>query len=246
MTSENFESLSDQDLRALADRMGLGLPHDLDRVFVVEEIVEALAEERLERDRATEAPLYVEDAKYWCGDDGASRAPEQQTKLESRYNETAIKSLVRDPSWAFALWDISETDRAAIEAANEDSRLFLRVTEIDLREGGRSPYFDIPVGVDDSNWYINLPRAEARYRIDLAFRHDGKVRALARSLEFVVPRQYIGDVILSAEDRRLLELSGLAELAIERGEDENPSRILHGLEASGTGEGGETGARPGP
>ncbi|HUX42348.1 MAG TPA: DUF4912 domain-containing protein [Rectinemataceae bacterium] len=226
MTSENFESLSDQDLQAIADRMGLGLPPDLDRIFVVEEIVEALAEDRLERDRGTEAPLYVEDAKYWCSDEGGARSQENPPRLETRYNETIIKALVRDPSWAFALWDISETDRGAIEAASEESKLFLRVSETDDRDGGRPPFFDIPITVDDSQWYINLPRPEARYRIDLAFRSDGKVRALARSLDFVVPRQYIGEISPSAPDRRLLELSGLSELSIEKVEDENPSRIL--------------------
>lgn len=226
MTSENFESLSDQDLRAIADRMGLGLPPDLDRIFVVEEIVDSLAEDRPERDRGTEAPLYVEDAKYWCSDEVGAKPANRQAKLESRYNETSIKALVRDPSWAFAVWDISELDRAAIEAANEDSRLFLRVTETDCRDGAKAPYFDIPVGLDDLQWYINLPRSEARYRIDLAFRSEGKVRSLAHSLEFVVPRQYIGEASLSFGDRRLLELSGLPELSIEKVEDENPSRIL--------------------
>ena len=226
MTTENFESLSDPDLRAIADRMGLGLPADLDRIFVVEEIVESLEEDRLERDRGTEAPLYVEDAKYWCRDDGDVRLADSPPKLETRYNETAVRALVRDPSWAFALWDVSETDRSAIEAAGEDARLFLRVAEIDARDGGKPSFFDIPVSVEDSQWYINLPHPEARYRIDLAFRSDGKVRSLARSLEFVVPRQFMGESAIPPDSRRLLELSGIDDLAIEPAEEDNPSRIL--------------------
>ncbi|HUX36681.1 MAG TPA: DUF4912 domain-containing protein, partial [Rectinemataceae bacterium] len=221
MRSENFESLSDQDLRAIADRMGLELPQSLDRIFVVEEIVEALAEDRLERDRGTEAPLYVEDAKYWCRSDTESPEGDGQQRLQQRYNETGIKALVRDPTWAFTLWDISETDRAAIDAAGEDSRLFLRVTEVDQR-GGKPSFFDIPVSLEDSQWYINLPRPEARYRIDLAFRSDGKVKSLAHSLDLVVPRQYIGDSALPDEGRRLLDLSGIADLAIEFVEEDNP------------------------
>lgn len=228
MTSENFESLSDQDLHALADRMGLDLPEDLERIFVVEEIVEALEEARLERDRGTEAPLYVEDAKYWCRDEVERSPIDTPPALAPRYNETAIKALVRDPSWAFALWDVSETDRAAIEVSGEEARLFLRVTELDSREGDKPSFFDIPVSVEDSQWYINLPRPEARYRIDLAFRSDGKVRSLARSLEFAVPRQQAEERPLDPAHRSLLELSGIAELGIEFVEEDTPSRILRG------------------
>lgn len=227
MTSENFESLSDQDLHKMADRMGLDLPPDLDRLFVVEEIVEALEEERLDRDRGTDAPLYVEDAKYWFRDKGpAADAGEAPPALPARYNETAIRALVRDPSWAFAFWDVSETDRGAIEAAGDEGKLFLRVTEPDVRDGDKPPFFDIPVDVDDSQWYINLPRPEARYRIDLVFKQEGRLRSLTRSFEFEVPRQTIPEGIVTDANRRLLELSGIADLAVEFVEDDNPSRIL--------------------
>jgi uncharacterized protein len=229
--SETLNALSDEDLRAIADRMGLGLPPDLERIFVVEEILEALEEDRLEEDRGAETPLYFEDVKYRSSEERvieASPAP----RLEPRYNETMIKALVRDPSWAFAFWDIAESERQAFEAVAEDWCLFLRITEASLPEDEKPLFFDIPVTIDDFQWYINLPRPEASYRIDLAAKLGSRSRVLARSGEIGVPRQRMAARSLPEEARRLLELSGLRDLAIEDADDDNPARILK-ADASG-------------
>jgi hypothetical protein len=220
--SENFESLSDEDLRAIADRMGLGLPAELDRVFVIEEILDALEEDSPEGESGPESQIYIEDRKYWCKDCpdiGAGFVP----RLEPRYNETMIKALVRDPSWAFALWDISESERSALDASGEDSQFFLRVTE--LGEGPPS-FFDIPITTDDLQWYINLPRPEARYRIDLAAKTGSRFRILAHTCEIAVPRQHIDGRGSIQETRDLLLLSGYEDLDIEETSDDNPLRIL--------------------
>lgn len=205
--------------------MGLGLPPDLDRVFVVEEIVDALEEETLERGPGAEKPLYVEDAKYWCREE-AGVVPDCPPGLEPRYNETVIRALVRDPSWAFALWDIAESDRNSLELTNEDSQLLLRVTETSSKDGEKSLFFDIPITPDDLQWYINLPRPEARYRIDLVAKIGARSRVLARSAEIAVPRQNVLPADGGDGKRRLLELSGIADLDIEVVVEDNPRRIL--------------------
>ncbi len=220
-----MESLSDDDLRAIAERMGLGLPPDLDRVFIVEEIVEALEEDSLDQGPGAEKLLYVEDAKYWCRDESGA-VPDCPPKLEPRYNETCIKALVRDPSWAFALWNISESDREVLELGREDAQLFLRVTEISDFDAERSLFFDIPITMDDLQWYINLPHSEARYRIDLITKVNSRARVLARSAEIAVPRQTIDPDQRPPEIRRLLELSGIGDFDIETIDEDNPSRIL--------------------
>jgi len=217
--------LSDDDLRAIADRMGLGLPPELERLFVVEEILEALEEDKLERIRGSESPVGYEDAKCWSGDDG-ELASDNPPRLDARYNETMIKALVRDPSWAFAFWDIAEADLLALDPACDSCQLFLRVAETGERGDERPGTFDIPVAREDFQWYINLPRPEATYRIDLAVRSGTKVRVLARSMAIAVPRQHGEFEGLDGKARRLLELSGVAALDIVDEVEENPARIL--------------------
>jgi hypothetical protein len=229
--AEKFESLSDEALYTLAERMGLALPPDLARVFVVEEILEALEEDSEERRGGGVASVRIEESKYSGSEmDDVAACLDCPPAMERSYNETTVKVLVRDPSWAFAFWDLAEADRQSLRSEDEGAAVFLRVyetTEADRPENKRD-FFDIPVSEDDLQWYINLPRPKARYRIDLCARSEGKVRVLARSKEAAVPRQILEDGLgnLSPATVQLLRLSGLETLDIEPPENENPQRIL--------------------
>ncbi len=233
MTSEKFESLSDEELYALADKMGLDLPPGLARVFVAEEILEALEEDSLERRSSASAPMHVDEKKFSCSDalSGVDECRASAAFADRRYNETMIRALVRDPSWAFAYWDIAEADRSALHADGVAS-LFLRVVELD--EGGESAreFFDIPISEGDAQWYINLPHAKARYRIELRLRSGSRSRLLARSTALSVPRQTLEfhATALDARSSELLRLSGLEGLGIEPPPAGNPLRILSGGE----------------
>lgn len=231
MKADKFESLSDEALYALADKMGLDLPPDLERVFVVEEILGAIEEDSLERHSSRLSAVRVEEAKFSSSDlDEVDPSILQDSPMPKTYNETAIKVLVRDPSWAFAFWDLSESERQGLYDGEWESSLFLRVFE--LPELGlpeqKKEFFDIPVSIDDSQWYINLPKAKARYRIELCARAGGKLKVLARSKDAYVPRQHLDSDLDSLGGGRalLLRLSGIESLDIEPEGDVNPRRIL--------------------
>ncbi len=233
MTSEKLASLSVEDLYLLADRMGLDLPSGLERVFVLEEILEALEEDSEDRLAARGDALRVEEMKYSGSEpDAPFMQREAPQALERRYNETMVRALVRDPSWAFAYWDISDAERASLAGEESAASLFLRVTETDGEEGRRE-FFDIPVSHDDIQWYINLPRPGVRFRIDLcARRASSRFRTLARSNEVSAPRQALAAPAstLDARALALLRLSGLEEFHIEAGEGGNPQRLSDRLE----------------
>lgn len=229
--SDKFESLSDEALFALADKMGLGLPHDLDRVFVVEEILDAIEEDSEDRRFVGLAAGRMEETKYSCFDsydvDACLEAPPE---LFHPCSETSIKVLVRDPSWAFAFWEITETELQSLQNADGTTELFLRACET-MEDGsprGKQEFFDIPVSEDDLQWYINLPKPKTRYRIDLCAHLDGKIRTLAHSKQVIVPRQFLdeGPRNLGPGSAELLRLSGLEALDIEPVEEDNPQRIL--------------------
>jgi hypothetical protein len=226
VTSEKLGSLSVEDLYLLADRMGLDLPPGLERVFVLEELLGALADET-EENRGG-GSLRVGEMRFSGSEPDAIYAHrEAPPTLQRRYNETMVRSLVRDPSWAFAYWDISDAEREKLQDGDSPASLFLRITEA-KNEDSRKIFFDIPVSYDDLQWYINLPRPGIRFRIDLCARRPGsRLRVLARSNEIAAPRQTVS--ARSKPDARsasLLRLSGIEELRIEARSEGNPRRIL--------------------
>jgi len=235
--TDRLESFSIEELHSLADKMGLDLPPDLDRLFVVEEILEVLAEDSEDRRSSRGDAVHVDEKKF-CGSelDDIEPADESERAVEDRYNETMIRAMVRDPSWAFAYWDVSDADLGALRGEESSAGLFLRVAEIAqacepaAAGDAHKDYFDIPVADDDRRWYINLPRSGVRFRIDLCARHAGqagKIRVLARSNEVVSPRQSLSAPASGLDDDRLalLALSGIDELHIEGLEEDNPLRL---------------------
>ncbi|MEN6363952.1 MAG: DUF4912 domain-containing protein [Rectinema sp.] len=224
---EKLALLSDGELHILADRMGLNLPEGLERLFVLEEILDALDEDSQERRLGQDGPGHVEEKKY----SGAypSFAIPAESSIPQRYNETMIRALPRDPSWVFAYWDISENKRAVLCPEDGDPGLFLRVSELSgAKDHQKRDYFDIPVSRDDCQWYINTPHPGARYRIDLCMHASAKAKVLAKSDEIRLPLQYMdaNPDSLPQATRRLLLLSGCSELNIAAPRPSNPSRIL--------------------
>jgi uncharacterized protein len=226
---EKLNSLSTEALYALAEKLGMDLPPDLDRVFVVETLVEALEEDHEDRRVDRDAPVHIEEKKFSGSElDDFDASLDAAPCIESRYNETAIRVLVRDPTWAFAFWDVKDDDRDAYEATEEFGGFFLRIIEGAGVEGNE--YFDVSVGRDDAQWYLNLPNQDARYRIDLCVRIEGRTKVLARSNVVRTPRAALMEGIeaLAGSGAELLKLSGIHSLHIEPEAGRHPSRILNG------------------
>jgi uncharacterized protein len=227
--TDKLEAMSLEELYALADRTGLDLPPGLERPFVIEEIVDALEDESEDRRSSRGEALHIDEKKYSeLRIDEIAVAAEDDGSIPLRYNETAVHAIVRDPSWAFAYWDVADQEIAELRGEESSAGLFLRVAELGSpAEGSRMPadaapdasrgYFDIPVSDDDLQWYINLPRSGVRFRIDLCTRQGGKLRVLARSNEVVSPRQHLATEDAGRGRRELLALSGIDEMAIEAG-----------------------------
>lgn len=231
MNLDKFDSLSDEALYALAEKMGLDLPPNLERVFVVEEILGALEEDSDERLSAGFAPFRIEEFKFSGSSlDSVDAVTAEEPAIERCYNETSMRVLVRDPAWAFAFWEISDADLSALEGLDDSPAFFLHVSEVSDADGGeqKKDFFDIPVSEDDSQWYINLPRSKTKYRIELCARAGNRVRILSRSKDVAAPRQFLdrslGDIDPASAE--LFRLAGIETLDIEAPLEENPQRIL--------------------
>lgn len=116
--------------------------------------------------------------------------------LPSRYNNTQITLLARDPFWVYAYWDVGESSLEAIEmqlgSQYSQAVLTIRmydVTCIDFNGTNANSFFDVDVGFHSHNWYINLWQDYRSFCADLGFRlPDGRFLTLARSNFVHTPR----------------------------------------------------------
>lgn len=232
----NRWTLSDASFEALlrlADNYGAEVPENVTR-DELEEIVEDAAEEwRLEHRRANNHPVRVEETKYDIQIAGElEHRAEEEVELPESYNETTVVLMLRDPSWAFAYWDLREDDRAEFQRSDAFEGLVLRVYSMDepdtALESARQQ-FDIPVTPIDSRWYINLPDQETLYRLTLVALVDGEERELAISNVIAVPRGTMADMESVGDERtgdEIIAQTGIQDLDLPATARRIPQRIL--------------------
>ncbi len=226
MNPAKLSLLTDQELLLLAERMGIYIPEGLDRPFVIEEIIAALEDDTQERVFSHDGTGHVEEKKL----SGGTYIPYPffgESGLPTRYNETMIRALPRDPAWIYAYWDISERKRSTLETEAAELNLFLRIAELMVEGERHKDFFDIPITFDDWKWYINIPQPGATYRVDLCVRKSDKVKVLARSNEVRMPVHYMRRSQKTPPmTDSLLILSGLDGLHLTEPGEEHPARIL--------------------
>ncbi len=223
MDSEKLSLLSDDELSLLAEKMGIYVPDGLERVFLIEELVDAFEDDTADKVFSHDAPDHVEEKKLT----GTGFIPGRLEKIAipENYNETSIHAIVRDPLWFFAFWDIAELTRNKILAEIEEPKLILRVAEVTSAESAF--HYDITVNFDDRKWYINVPYPKRSYRIDLCVAKFSKIKVLAHSNVVNMPSQYMDmGSKLPQITRSLLILSGSEELHLIEPKEENSLRIM--------------------
>ena len=174
ITRSYLETLSFSDLKKLADEYGVDVPEDLDRRFLLSELLE-IAEESLQ-DKTAGMIISFENSLN------------TSTNLPDGYNETNISCVLRNPVWAFVFWDISDTDMNMLSALGDYS-LSLRVcilvspTELVPQE---SFEIDIPSGVNEQ--YVLIPSGKSFIRIELVYTSGSNREVLAFSQVVSVPK----------------------------------------------------------
>jgi len=175
LTRSSLESLSTAELIKLADSFGIDIPFGLERVFIIEELLETALPGRDDSEDVLEAsPDIAETAA-----------------LPKQYNITYIEIMIRDPFWAFVFWEIKEHDRQIHENAPDFEGYCLRV--IPMGEGGAGgDSFTVPVDVNDSARYLGFQHepqtpASRRYIVKLCAMRDVLEAPLASSRVFSLP-----------------------------------------------------------
>ena len=232
MTKQRLLELSDETLQDLARREGVLVSSPLDREDVIEQILEAIAEDRFERDIVNNLAMRIKEKKYEVvQEDEFISSTEDEFVLPEIYNETKIFLMLRDPFWAFCYWELFPAEAAEVRQSDGGTLLFLRVYSLpegELNAKSYTDFFDIPISLEDGCWYINLPDSGIRYCIDLISVTRGFVKRLCRSNKIFSPRGDVQEELKSAENplHETLFLSGLFDINIADVEDEIPQRII--------------------
>jgi len=214
ITRAYLESLTTSDLITMADNLGVDIPSDLDRVFIIGEILEisSIDEETV---NSAENGLVETDL--------VESAP-----LPKHYSITFIEMIIRDPLWAFVFWEIKTQDKEQIEKSQDFEGYYLKIsphmtekTENSLAADIKD--FRIQVKPDDTAWYLGLTPAmfggipqneQNRFKVELCAGIKGEETVLAVSNPVRLPE--LSQMAGEQDINPLVSLSGYAEFHIIR------------------------------
>lgn len=117
-------------------------------------------------------------------------------ELPTRYGETKVVLLARDPYWIYAYWEITSDQMSLAKAALGDehagSSLVLRVYQSAGPEGGEPLFlYDVEIRPFITSWYLNVHRPDREYFVEMVQRaRSGKIFLHARSNLVTTPRDF--------------------------------------------------------
>jgi hypothetical protein len=245
VTRPYLESLSTGELARLADSLGVDIPPELDRLFIIGELLESARKD----DETGDDEGFPEDLPR-------QEAFVEPAALPRIYNITYLEVMIRDPLWAFVFWELRSADREIFENDPDFEGYYLKVSpgakqepavreKLPPRNDGKAGVFFVPVGPGDSVWYLGFPPGDdstagrgRRYTVELCAAMDGEELLLAASEPFILPdlpdRSVAagGDGGLAGKNP-LIRLSGAGDFSILSNWDRLPRVKLRGNTASG-------------
>lgn len=201
----SLEKLSFQDLVKLADEYGVDVPEDLDRRFLIAELLEL----------SEESDIYKEEMII-ASEGGA----EQPVVLSGNFNENQVSCILRNPAWLFVFWNINEQDAARIRETPGTS-LKLRICSLsnpkDLKP---EEVFDIQTSSQSQEQYVLIPKGKKFLKVELVLITPGAGEVLAFSPVVSIPQgsSLVNDLQPGRDTdfSEIEELSGMKEILAEQ------------------------------
>ncbi|MDR2135714.1 MAG: DUF4912 domain-containing protein [Treponema sp.] len=213
-----LDSLTTRELARIADACGIDIPPSLERIFIIEELLDYARAEEEDGDDEEE---------------GLAESPDCQetAPVPRRYNVTFIDLMIRDPLWVFAFWEVREHDGEIFEQDPDFSGYCLRVRPAGKGGPARNRPFMIQVDPGETARYLGFSEYPARsdgFTIELCAGFNERAELLAVSKAFRLPRLPGACGRDGAEAPPLLSLSGLDDFPILRDTDRPPFRRVSG------------------
>lgn len=203
LTRAYLETLSSSDLIALADDYDIDIPENLNRRFIIGELLDVA--EELNQNQKNEMII------------SGNAVSDSSDKLPDSYNETNLTVMFRNPVWVYVYWDISSEDLYTLRHTKQLS-LLLHVSFYEDTEAPKSAdSFDIQVAFADREQYILIPPGKKVMRIDLVYQSEGQhmnILASSKKIELIhgceaLSESKPGKVLAFSP---IMELSGINDL----------------------------------
>ena len=201
----SLEKLSFSDLVQLADEYGVDVPEDLDRRFLIAELLE-IAEEsnNKEEEMVIATDNDEQQPPIFCGN----------------FNETQVSCVLRNPAWLFVFWNLNSNDAAKI-SEDPSSSLRLRICSLtDPKDLKPEEAFEVQTPSQSQEQYVLIPKGKKFIKVELISVVAGASEVLAFSPVIAIPQgsslvndlQPGRDVTFSP----VIELSGMQEIITEQ------------------------------
>ncbi len=162
LSLQHLETLSSADLIAIADDYGIDIPDNLNRRFIIGELLE-IGEEIAQEGKDNSDMVEDENGE------AVSSA-----ELPATFNETEIQVVLRNPAWAYVYWDISAQKLKDLASSGNFERFILRVSYFNsLEDQNPVDFFDIKIEKGLRAQYILLENGKKFFRVDLVALFDG-------------------------------------------------------------------------
>ena len=201
----SLEKLSFSDLVQLADEYGVDVPEDLDRRFLIAELLELSEESNNKEDEM----IIATDVDN-----------QQPLVLNGNFNETQVSCVLRNPAWLFVFWNLNDNDLARIND-NPACSLKLRICSYE-NPGDAKPdeAFEVQTPSQSQEQYVLLPTGKKYIKVELICVTGSTGEVIAFSPVISIPQgaAIVNEMQPGREEplSPVIELSGMKELIVEQ------------------------------
>ena len=225
---QKLDSMSTAELIKLSCEYGIDFPDDLERCFVIEELLDAQKENDPPADPSggmlieeeSEDIEEIDKEPPIKGSRSSKKCKELTGDLPLSYNKNTIDAVLRNPAWLFVFWDIK---KAVIENLSADpafQSLFLHVSFFDTPEDELpEDFFDLKTALCPGERYVMVMANKRFVKVDLAASFADREPDLFASTRIIeIPRE--SDIVRNASPGHKIDFPPLVELS-------GIKRILH-------------------
>lgn len=173
ITRAYLEKLSFSELSRLADNYGIDVPENLDRRFLIAELLE-ISEENEE-----------------ISDDMIVSSADNENKefvLPKNYNETQINCVLRNPVWLFVFWNMSESDSLMLKKLGNYNLMLRICSYANNFDEVPEEAFEIQTVEQAQEQYVLLPANKKYIKVELVYTTENKGKVLAFSNMITIPQ----------------------------------------------------------
>lgn len=203
ITRSYLETLSTVSLLEMADSYEIDIPENLNRQFIMGELLEAIAEEE------TDKSGLIENDKI-----------SSTEALAKSYNETRISVVMQNPVWSCVYWDFKKKEfNSFVKDVDFIGFSIVFMFYIGNNDDTPADTFEVPVSEKDRIRFVLMQHPGFYTRAALVIkRRNTKVQFLAESELIVLPSGLpdLSSKTLNKTVSPILKLSGLPEILLSQ------------------------------